>query len=186
MSLFSMLANAKTLGSKDGDFFAPGQQGLLVITKLIYQQKKAKQTAIIVGKILESHAKDAEGKVQNPGTKVKKVYSLSKFDWAIDQLKTDLLKMAGVDEKTLSPNDLEKVFEEAFGATDEMGTGVCKGGALLGVVVAFDTSAVHREGKQTLTNINFAEVSSEPGQLNDPAKVEERRKELLEEAKSGK
>lgn len=186
MSLYSMLANAKTLGSKDGDFFTPGQQGLLVITKLIYQVKKAKQTAIIVGKILESHAKDAEGKVQNPGTKVKKVYALSKFDWAIDQLKTDLLKMAGVDEKTLSPNDLEQVFKEAFGETDEMGTGVCKNGALLGVVVSFDTSKVERPGKQTLTNIHFGEVSSEPGQLNDPVKVAERRKEIAEEAKQGK
>lgn len=188
-----MLASAKTLGSKDGDYFAPGQQGVFVVTKLVFKinKKKAKQTAIIVGKILESNPKEAGGKVQTPGTRVKNIYQLSKFDWAADRLKTDLLKMAGIDEKTVSEDELEVMFDEAFGKPPEDPkdeSGVCTGGALLGVCVAFDTYTVDRsaKGKQNITNISFGEISGEEGQMNHPDKVAERRKELAEEAKQGK
>jgi hypothetical protein len=186
-----MLAGAKTLGAKDGDYFAPGQQGIFCVTKLIWKinKKKAKQTVIIVGKIIESHAKDADGKVQNPGTKVKQMYLLSKYDWAIDRLKTDLLRMAGIDEKTVSEEELETMFDEAFGKPPEDPkdeSGICVGGELLGVCVAFDTSTIERTGKTSITNITFREVSSEEGQMNHPDKIAERRKELAEEVKQGK
>jgi len=193
MGLGAMLAAAKTLGSKDGDYFAPGQQGVFVITKLIFKinKKKAKQTAIIVGKILESNPKEAGGKVQNPGTKVKNIYQLSKYDWAADRLKTDLLKMAGIDEKTVSEEELEVMFDEAFGKSPEDPkdeSGIYTGGELLGVCVAFDTFTVDRseKGKRNITNISFSEISSESGQLNELDKIEARRKELVEEAKQGK
>lgn len=193
MGLGAMLASAKTLGSKDGDYFAPGQQGAFVVTKLVWKinKKKAKQTVIIIGKILESNPKEAGGKVQTPGTKVKVIYQLSKYDWAIDRLKTDLLRIAGIDEKTVSEEELETMFDEAFGKPPEDPkdeSGICTGGELLGVCAGFDTYTIDRsdKGKQSITNITFSEISSEPGQMNDPEKVAERRRQLAEEAKQGK
>jgi len=172
MSLFSLLAeSAKTkrrTGGRDGDFYAAGQAGVAYIHKLIRTMKgEVTKNVIIVSEVIEAHAKTADCKVQTPGTMVKKIYPLLKREWEIDKLANDLCDIAGVDTKTMSAEDIESMFKEAF-----------DGGALLGVAHTFDTSEKTREGKHPLTNIYFGEVSSAPGALNDPAQVEKRKAAL--------
>jgi hypothetical protein len=159
-----MLADAKTRGSKDGDFINPNQQGALIIHKLIDHQKAAKRSVILVAEVLEASAKVAGAQVQAPKSKVKKVYSLSKYDWAIDELKTDLINMSGADEKTLSKNAISEMFKEVF-----------ENNALAGVVVGFEASELKREGKPTLTKVNFSEVT---GDINSPEAIAARAKTI--------
>lgn len=177
--LYKMLANAKRQGNNDGDFINPGQQGVFCIEKLIFQETPLKKTAVLVASIVESHAKDATAKLQAPGTRVKKIYPLSKYEWVANELMTDLLNIAGVDEKTISPVELEGVFADVFEGSagpDGKRSGV---GALVGVQCTFNSKAVERAGKHNLTKVYFGEVSSEPGEPNDPAKVAERRAAIL-------
>lgn len=171
MSMFkqlaSSLAKAKTLGRNDGDFFNPNQQGTFVINELIHNVNGVKQSVILTGTILESNAKTADAKVQAAGTKVKKIYALSKRDWAMDELKTDLLAIAGVDEKTVSPAELEEMFGQAFDPEQRV---------LEGVAVNFNTSVKEREGKQTLTKIYFSEAK---GDINGQEQLSKRRAEIV-------
>lgn len=178
MSMFKVLAaslaKAKTLGRNDGDFFNPDQQGTLIIHELVHNVNGVKQSVILVGEILESHAKTPDAKVQAPGTKVKKVYALSKRDWAMDELKTDLLGVAGVDEKTVSPADLEEMFAQVFNPEERI---------LEGVAVNFNTSKKERDGKQTLTKIYFNEAK---GDINGQEQLAKRRAEIAEARKTKK
>ena len=177
MSLYSMLAAAKTLGSKDGDYFNADQQGVVVFHRPIFKEdrRSGKKTVILVSEILEAHAKVADAKVQAPGTKVKKIYAISKRDWAIDELKTDLLHVLGVDPKTISDEQLEETFAVAFEGEEVNGkrSGV---GELTGIAANFDTTSKPREGKVTLTQIYFKAASDE---LNSPEKVAQRREKIL-------
>jgi hypothetical protein len=172
MSLYSLLAAAPTRGTKDGDFFLPNQKGSMVLHGVIYLNKGPKQTAILVGEIVDSHAKVAGAKTQAPGTKVKKVYALSKREWAIAELKTDLVRIMGLDEKALAPNQIAEIFADVFeGEADKDGK---RGGPnieksiLRGVITGFDTSQVDRSAKRAagnagavdLTDINFFEISA--------------------------
>lgn len=178
MSMFKQLAaslaKAKSLGRNDGDFFNPNQQGTFVIHELIHNVNGVKQSVILSGVILESHAKTPDAKLQAPGTKVKKIYALSKRDWAMDELRTDLLAIAGVDEKTVSQADLEEMFEEVFDPEKRI---------LDGVAVNFNTSEKVREGKQTLTKIYFSEAK---GDINDPNGALSTRRAEIEAARKSK
>lgn len=156
-NLYELVANAKTQGTSDGDYFLSNQQGAMVVEKLIEKTTGLRKTVILAGTILEAHPKKAGGQAQTPGTKVKKIYSLSKYDWAIDELKTDIVKMSGIDEKSLSPNDVASMFKEVF-VND----------ALKGVVVTFNSRDVVREGKPTLCKVDFGEP---PGDNTDPKHV---------------
>lgn len=164
MNLYQELAEAKTRGSNDGDFFNPDQQGSLVIHKIVDHVKASKRTVILVGEILESNAKTPEAIVQKPGTKVKRIYQLSVHQWHIDELKTDLVRIIGIDEKSMSANDIGEMFKEVF--ENQM---------LTGVVTNFNTKSKVRPGKQTLTDIYFSEPA---GDINAPEKVTERKKAI--------
>lgn len=158
-NLYAMLADAQTQGSSDGDYFQPNQQGSIVIHKLIDKQKAAKRSVILVAEILESNAKVAGAVVQAPGTKVKKIYALSKYDWAINELKTDLVNAIGADEKSLSKNDIGEIFKNVF-----------EGNALAGVVVNFNSSEMKRDGKPTLTKVVFSEARGPVDASGTPTK----------------
>lgn len=179
-SLYEALAAAKTKGSSDGDYFNPNQKGVVLLHGVKLIQKATKQTAIIIGEIVESNAKVAGAKLQTPGTKVKRIYPLSKYDWAIDDLKTDLVRIMGLNEKDLAPNAIASIFKDVFEGTAEAGGG--KGpdfekGILRGVLVGVDTSVYDRssKGKVDLTNVNFFEVEG-----NTPETVAKRVKEIIE------
>lgn len=160
MSLYSMLAEAKTQGSKDGDFVLPNQKGVLLLHGALYVNKGVKQSAILVGEVVESNAKLAGATVQTPGTKVKKIYSLSKFDWAINELRTDLVRIMGLDEKSLSPAQIEEIFADVFEGAARKGPNP-EASILRGVLCGFDSSVIDRsaKGKEPLTKVSFFEVT---------------------------
>lgn len=164
MNLYQELAEAKTRGSSDGEFFNPDQQGSLVIHKIVDHMKASVRTVILVGEVLESNAKTTDAIVQKPGTKVKRIYQLSVRKWAIDELKTDLVRIIGIDEKSLSANEIGEMFKEVF--ENQM---------LTGVVTNFNTKKKLRPGKVTLTEIEFSEPA---GDINAPEKVTERKKAI--------
>ena len=186
MSLYKMLSKAQTKsrGGKDGDYFNAHQQGVMVITKLEYFKIKAKEMVILAGVVFESNAKQADAKLQPPGTKVKRIYPLSKRDWAIDDLRTDLLSIAGTDEDSMSPAQLEEMFADAFEGSVPEGSKERPGvGDLIGVACTFNTVLKEREGKHGITNVYFDVVEPEnedgSGGLNDNELVSARKKKIL-------
>lgn len=165
-NLYSMLAEAQTQGKSEGEYFNPGQQGSILIHKIIDHQKGAKRSVILLSEIVESNPTSAKyaAKVQTKGTKVKKVYALSKYDWAINQLKTDLISMAGIDEKSVSPAQLTEMFKEVF---EEK--------VLEGVICNFRTEELERKDKTSLTQVYLSEA---PESQNTEEKLKERRAAL--------
>ena len=147
VDFYSTLAGAKTQGESDGDFILPDQQGSIVVHKFILKQKQLKTTVIFVGQILESNATKAGALVQMPQAMVKNLYLLSKYDWAIDHLKTDMVNMLGVDEKEMSPAKLAELFKDVF-----------EDGQMKGAVVNFRSYEITRPGKPTLTKVLFSEA----------------------------
>lgn len=178
--LYGLLAErAKTKdvrrnGGNDGEFIAPNTKGQMVIDKLILKKGKlGKKTVILVGKILEAHATEAGARVQLPGCAVKQIYMLTKYEWAIDNLMNDLLNIIGVDEKAMSPADLEELFTSAFeGEKNEKGE---RPGfsAFRGCVANFRGYKVtdRGEGKPDLDKVEFSEAK---GAINAPEKIAER------------
>lgn len=152
MSFYDDLAGAKTRGASDGDYFLPDQTGTLVIHGLINKQTTLKRTVILLGEIVEAKSKLANGPVQAPGTKVKKIYSLSKFTFHMDMLKTDLIRILGMDEKTVTPQQVSDIFRSCF-----------EGGALTGVMAGFSSSQKLREGKVPINEVYFSHVDESAG-----------------------
>jgi hypothetical protein len=168
--------DARRIGGNDGEFFAPDTKGQFVINKLILKKGKlGKKTVILVGQILEAHATEAGARVQLPGCAVKQLYMLTKYEWAIDSLMNDLLNIIGVDEKSMSPEDLEELFTSAFeGEKNEKGDrpGVS---AFRGCAANFRgyTVTERGEGKKDLDKVEFSEAK---GEINSPEKIKERAK----------
>ena len=175
MSLYSLIASAQTQGSKDGDFILPNQKGILLLHGAIYLNRGVKQTAIIVAEVVESNAKIAGATVQTPGTKVKKIYSLSKYDWHINQLKTDLVRIMGLDENELSPKQIEDIMADVFEGSARKGPDINES-ILRGVLCGFDSSTLSRadKGKTDITKVAFFEVT----QGNEQKDVEARKAKL--------
>lgn len=176
--LYGALADAKMQGTQDGDYISAGQRGSIVIHAVKDISKGLKKTVILIGEILESHPKEAGAFLQKPGTPIKKLYPLTKWDWVIDELKTDLVNITGADAKTMSPEDLKLMFKGVF--EDKM---------LRGVVANFDAKLVKREGKPDLTKVSFSEpagpmtASGEPdeGHVNSEKNIAERAARLPKE-----
>ena len=173
-NLYAELAKAKTKtgGSKDGDWFLPNQQGSVIVRKVSIHERGLKKTVWIGYEILESNAKVAGVPVQAPGTKVKTAYALHTKEWIIDGLKTDLVNMIGIDEKNLSPADVEEIFKSVF--EDKV---------LVGTVANFSTSLkTHtKDGtlmKTTMTQIYFSEAR---GEINSEAAIKARAAKIAAE-----
>lgn len=168
--LYSMLADANRQGSSDGEFIKADTQGSIVLHKLIVKSHKMKKTVILVGEILAADATVAGVTPQLPGCKVKQLYLLTKYDWAIDQLKTDLLNIIGVDEKGMSPDDVKELFACAFeGEADASGKrpGVS---AFKGCAANFRGYKVtdRGPGKPDLSKVSFSEAK---GEVNSPEAI---------------
>lgn len=181
MSLYAALAEAKTQGSRDGDFLLPNQKGIILLHGAIHLSRPTKQTAILVGEIVEAHAKVAGAVVQTPGTKVKVIYALSKYDWAINELKTHLVQIMGLDEKSLSPAQVENIMADVFeGPADEKGkrSGVPsqEKSILRGVLCTFDSIIKTTKAGVDMTKVSFGEVSEANG--NTEALITERKAKL--------
>lgn len=151
----------------DNDFFAPYQRGKFLITKIVNHSKGLKTTVILEGKILEATS-TREGVVpQAPGTNVKKVYALSKFEFHMDMLMNDLLNIGGFTGKEDNTSAYIKT------ALDD--------NALCGVVAAFktDLSTTNKKTGQVrttpITEVHFSALEKE----NEEAQVEARKKEIL-------
>lgn len=168
--LYGMLANANRQGGSDGDFIKADTQGSMILHKLIVKKNKLKVTVIMVGEILTADATEAGVQPQLPGAKVKQIYMLSKYDWAVDNLKTDLLNIIGVDEKGMKPEDVEDLFACAFeGIADKDGNrpGVS---AFKGCVANFRGYKVtdRGAGKPDLSKVTFSEAK---GEINTEAAI---------------
>lgn len=173
MSLHQMLAKMSSGEQRrqnfDSEFFLPHQRGKVLITGLKTISKNLKTSVILEGKVLESKI-TKEGAVSQPeGTKVKKVYSLSKFEFHQQMMMNDLLDIAGFTGKE-DPKELETYFK---GALDD--------GALVGVVTAFKTEQ-NTHNKKTgvvrdtpITEVHFSALEAE----NDGVEVEKRKAEIL-------
>lgn len=152
MSFYDDLAAAKTNGSNDGDYIAPGQTGSILIHGMINKQSSTKRTVILVGEVASSKAKVSGAVTQTPGTKVKKIYSLSKYDWHLNMLKTDLINIVGADEKDMTPKQVAELFRDVF-----------ESNALKGVLCSFDSFSKAREGKAAIDGCNFDHLDEKQG-----------------------
>lgn len=169
--LYSMLADANRQGGSDGEFIKADTQGSMVLHKLIVKNNKLKKTVILVGEVLTSDATVAGVTPQLPGCKVKQIYMLTKYDWAIDNLKTDLLNIIGVDEKGMSPDDVKELFACAFEGEKDEKTGVRPGiSAFRGAVANFRGYKVtdRGAGKPDLSKVSFSEAK---GEINSPEAI---------------
>lgn len=174
---YGLIAAAKTQGGSDGEFIKANTQGSIVLEKLILKVTGLKRTVILVGHILEANATEAGVQPQLPGCKVKQLYMLTKYDWAIDALKTDLVNIIGIDEKNMSPEEVEEMMACAFeGMPDEKGVrpGVS---AFRGCVANFRGYKVtdRGPGKPDLSKVSFSHAE---GEINSQENIEKRAAEI--------
>lgn len=193
-NLFDMLEAAKIKGSRDGDYFLPHQKGLMVIERLIDLDQANKRTIILVGEVLESNAKVSGAATQPAGTKVKRLYPLSKREWAIDDLKTDIVKICGADPKKMTGEEIKAMMRDCFAVQNAKGEyESSETAALCGVVVTFDTTLneTKKDGSKRTTpivNVFFGEASGPvdkdgvptDAHVNSAAKIEARAKAIKE------
>lgn len=170
---YGLIAKAKTQGGSDGEFIKAKTQGSIVLEKLILKTTGLKKTVILVGHILEANATEAGVTPQLPGCKVKQLYMLTKYDWAIDALKTDLVNIIGIDEKGMEPEQVEEMMACAFeGVANEKGErpGVS---AFKGCVANFRGYVVtdRGPGKPDLSKVVFSHAE---GDINSSENIEKR------------
>lgn len=171
--LYGLLARAKTQGGSDGEFIKANTQGSVVLEKLIVKTTGLKKTVILVGHILEANATEAGVQPQLSGCKVKQLYMLTKYDWAIDALKTDLVNIIGIDEKAMSPEQVEEMMACAFeGMKNDKGVrpGVS---AFKGCVANFRGYKVtdRGAGKPDLSKVTFSHAE---GEINSEENIAKR------------
>lgn len=172
--LYGLLARAKTQGGSDGEFIKANTQGSVVIEKLIVKTTGLKKTVILVGSILTADATEAGVSPQLPGCKVKQLYMLTKYDWAIDALKTDLVNIIGIDEKGMSPEQVEEMMACAFEGEMNEKTGERPGvSAFKGCVANFRGYLVKDRGagKPDLSKVSFSHAE---GEINSEANIAKR------------
>jgi len=175
MSFLNMVAKAKASNNNDGDFFLPNVRGVCTIERL-FQHSGDKGISVILTATIDScEAKISGATTHQPGAKVKKIYSISKFPTvAPGQLKGDLLAIDGLKEDDLSAKDVEgflsEIFEDDKGAMYE----------LRGYKTQFDTRIIDRKakGKDNLTGVKFTHME------NKPEEVAARAKEISEKLKT--
>jgi hypothetical protein len=170
-----MLAGAKTKGGTDGDWILPKQQGTIVVREFKEINNGLKKSVLFVGEVLESHAKEAGAVTQPAGTRVKIIYALSKRDWAIDNLKTDIVNMTGIDEKSLSPKDLAELFRVIF-----------VDGSMTGYAVNFSSElkTTDKDGKPRATPLTKVYFREATGEINEESAVKARAEKIKAELKA--
>jgi len=167
MSFYEDLAAAKTNSRNDGEFFLGNTAGTVVLHGILNKQSTLKKTVILFAEILESKAKLAGGPTQTKGTRVKKIYSLSTYEWHLNELKTDLVNIVGADEKSMTPNQMAELFKDVFEANQ-----------LKGVLAGFNVTKKAREGKTALDKTYFSHIDEQHG--NSEAEIAERAKSIAD------
>lgn len=168
MSFMKMVANAKASKSNDGDFFLPDIKGVMDIER-IYEHNGDKGTSVILtGTVVSCEAKKTGAPTHATGTKVKKVYSISKYPTvAPGQLKGDLLAIDGLNEDDVSNKDFEGLLSEIF--TNDKSPMF----ELRGYRVGFDTRVIDRskKGKENLVGVAFKHIENKPEEMAERAKA---------------
>lgn len=162
MSFLNMVAKAKASNNNDGDFFLPNVRGVCTIER-VFQHSGDKGISVILTATIDScEAKISGATTHQPGAKVKKIYSISKFPTvAPGQLKGDLLAIDGLKEDDLSAKDVEgflsEIFENQESAMFE----------LRGYKCGFDTRIIDRaaKGKDNLTGVKFTHIENKPEEV---------------------
>lgn len=162
MSFLNMVAKAKASNNNDGDFFLPNVRGVCTIER-VFQHSGDKGISVILTATIDScEAKISGATTHQPGAKVKKIYSISKFPTvAPGQLKGDLLAIDGLKEDDLSAKDVEgflsEIFENQESAMFE----------LRGYKCGFDTRVIDRsaKGKESITGVKFTHIENKPEEV---------------------
>jgi hypothetical protein len=156
MGFYDDLAAEKSGGSSDGDYILADQTGVILLHGVINKTTGLKKTVILVGEIVKAQAKVQGGPVQAAGTKVKKIYSLSKFEFHLKMLKTDLVNITGLDEKEVTPKQTAELFQGCF-----------ESDGLKGVLCSFSSFSVKREGKPNIDKVVFGHMSEKQGNSDE-------------------
>lgn len=162
MSFLNMVAKAKASNNNDGDFFLPNVRGVCTIERVFQHSGDQGISVILTATIDSCEAKISGATTHQPGAKVKKIYSISKFPTvAPGQLKGDLLAIDGLKEDDLSAKDVEgflsEIFENQESAMYE----------LRGYKCGFDTRIIDRaaKGKDNLTGVKFTHIENKPEEV---------------------
>ena len=164
MSKFTeMIAKAQGTSSNDGDYFFPNVNGIIDIQRL-FQHNGVKGTSVILEATVVECKPSVEGaRVHTPGSKVKKVYSLSKYpEMHHGMLKTDILRIMGIKEEDLSVKDMEALLGEIFEDSKSPGF------ELRGYRAAFSSKESDRsaKGKSPITSTYFKNVPNPEAELS--------------------
>jgi len=164
----SMVAKSKANKSNDGDFFLPDCKGVCTIER-VFQHNGDKGTSVILTATVDSCEGKKDGVTKHSvGSKVKKIYSISKFPTvAPGQLKGDILAIDGLNEDDLSNSDMEGVLGAIF--EDEASPMF----ELRGYQTAFDTRVIDRsaKGKTSITGVIFKHIENKPEEMLARAKA---------------
>jgi len=161
-SFLTMVAKAKASSNNDGDFFNANLRGVCDIERLFQHNGEKGTSVILTATILSCEPKVEGASAHKPGSKVKKIYSISKFPTvAPGQLKGDILAIMGLKEDDLSAKDIEGLLGEIF---EESGS---PGFELRGYRVGFDTRVIDRsaKGKDAITGVIFKNVPNDEKEL---------------------
>lgn len=168
MSFLKMVAKAKASNNNDGDFFLPDLKGEMDIERVFQHEGDKGTSVILVGTVVKCEAKKSGVPVHSVGSKVKKIYSISKYPTvAPGQLKGDILAIDGLKEDDLSAADVEgmlgAVFEDDKSPMFE----------LRGYRVGFDTRVIDRSAKKkdNLTGVNFKHLENKPEEMAERKKA---------------
>ena len=162
MSFLSMIAKAKASNQNDGDFFLPNLKGVITIERVFQHTGDLGTSVILTGIVEECEAKVSGATTHKVGSKVKKVYAISKFPTvAPGQLKGDLLSISGDKEEDLSAKDVEAmlgaIFEDSSSPMFE----------LRGIRCTFDSRVIDRskKGKDSITGVKFGNMEQSPEEV---------------------
>lgn len=164
------VAKAQDAAPSDGDYLNADQQGVILVHSFSLHKGTKGQSGILTGEIVESSPKVQGALVQKPGTKVKRIYSISKFpEVALQHLKRDTLAICGIDPSDLKPSEFEELL-----------AGIFRENTMRGVLAGFNTATGRpRPGKATITDVRFNHIDGEAkGSPNSDAEVEKRIKAM--------
>lgn len=158
MSFLDMVAKAKASGTRDGDFFFANVRGEMEIERIFKHEGENGTSVILVGTVLKCEGKSNDTKMHTVGSKVKKIYSITKYPKAaLSQLKGDILNIMGLEESKISESDFRGLLEEIFEDSSSSGF------EFRGYVTAFDTRVIDRsaKGKEPITGVAFKHLPND-------------------------
>lgn len=152
MGFKDLIKNAKASSAYGGEFFMPDTRGTIVVDSLTHHKGFKGETCVLEATIVTSEPNVSGGKSQTPGTKVKKLYLLTKYpEVAPGQLQRDILSLVGLDPSDVTPDQMDTILAQVFDDPKSEGYG------LRGVKAQFEAKNIDRsdKGKTPVTSIMF-------------------------------